>query len=63
MKDLKWDCHLPKSIYFLVASNASILHLFPKMMKNAFYFILKDPFVAKIFEFLSRLFAYVEKTA
>ena len=34
-----------------------------KMMKNAFYFILKVFFVLKIFEFLSWLFGLVEKTA
>ena len=32
-------------------------------MKNAFYFILKAPFVLKIFKFLSRLFGHVEKMA
>ena len=30
-----------------------------KMMKNAFYFMLKPPFVLKIFGFLSGLFGYV----
>ena len=34
-----------------------------KMMKNAFYFILKALFVLKIFKFLSWLFGHVEKTA
>ena len=34
-----------------------------KMMKNAFYFILKVLFVLKIFKILSRLFGRVEKTA
>ena len=33
-----------------------------KMMKNAFYFILKALFVLKIFKFLSWLFGHVEKT-
>ena len=33
-----------------------------KMMKNAFYFILKALFVLKIFRFLSWLFDHVEKT-
>ena len=32
-----------------------------KMMKNAFYFILKALFVLKIFKFLSWLFGHVEK--
>ena len=34
-----------------------------KMMKNAFYFILKALFVLKIFKFLLRLFRHVGKTA
>ena len=34
-----------------------------KMMKNAFYFILKALFVFKIFKFLAWLFGHVEKTA
>ena len=34
-----------------------------KMMKNAFYFILKAAFVLKIFKFLSCVFGHVEKTA
>ena len=33
-----------------------------KIMKNAFYFILKALFVLKIFKFLSLLFGYIEKT-
>ena len=33
------------------------------MMKNAFYFILKAPFVLKIFKFLSRLFGHAGKIA
>ena len=34
-----------------------------KVMKNAFYFILKALFILKIFKFLSRLFGHVGKTA
>ena len=34
-----------------------------KMMKNAFYFILKARLVLEIFNFLSRLFGHVGKTA
>ena len=34
-----------------------------KLMKNAFYFILKALFVLKIFKFLSQLFRHVGKTA
>ena len=33
-----------------------------KMMKNAFYFILKALLVLKIFRFLSRLFGHLAKT-
>ena len=33
-----------------------------KMMKNAFYFILKALFVHKIFKFFSRRFGHVGKT-
>ena len=32
-----------------------------KLMKNAFYFILKDIFVLKIFKVLSWLFGHVKK--
>ena len=32
-----------------------------KVVKNAFYFILKALFVLKIFKFLSSLFGHVEK--
>ena len=41
---------------------ASMLAL-QKMMKNAFYFIIKALFVLKIFKFLSWLFGHVGKTA
>ena len=34
-----------------------------KMVKSAFYFILKALFLLKIFKFLSRLFGHAEKTA
>ena len=34
-----------------------------KLMKNAFYFILKALLVPKIFKFLSELFGHVGKTA
>ena len=34
-----------------------------KVMKNAFYLILKALFVLKIFKLLSRLFGHVGKTA
>ena len=45
---LKPDSHLSKKI-FIIRFNDSP----PKMMKNAFYFILKALFVLKIFTFLS----------
>ena len=43
---LKSDSHLPK--HFFISFNESPL----KMMKNAFYFILKALFILKIFKFL-----------
>ena len=33
-----------------------------KMMKNAFYFVLKALFVLKVFKFMSRRFVHVGKT-
>ena len=52
---LKSDSHLSKNrgICFI----ESLL----KMMKNAFYFILKALIVLKIFKFLSRLFCHIGK--
>ena len=47
---LKSHSHLPK-IFFIIYFNGSST----KMMKNAFYFILKAFFVLKIFKFLSWL--------
>ena len=55
---LKSDSHLPKK-KFLFASMIAL----QKMMKNAFYFILKALFVLKIFKFLSWLFGHVEEMA
>ena len=55
---LKSDFHLPKKIYFICFNDSP-----SKMLKNAFYFILKALFVFKIFKFLSSLFEHVEKTA
>ena len=57
-KTLKSDSHIPKKncvIYFIESPL--------KMMKNAFYFILKALFVLKIFELLSWLFGHLGKTA
>ena len=45
---LKSDSHLPKKFLFICIIES---HL--KMMKNAFYFILKALFVLKIFKYLS----------
>ena len=55
---LKLDSHLPNK-FFLICINYSL----SKMMKIAFYFILKALFVLKIFRFLSLPFGHVEKTA
>ena len=57
-KNLKSDSHLPEKV-FITCFNDSPL----KMMKNAFYFILKAIFVLKIVKFLSWLFGHLEKTA
>ena len=54
-QSLKSDSHLPKKSF--IWFNESPL----KLMKNAFYFILKVFFVFKIFKFLSWLFSYIEK--
>ena len=57
IKPLKPGSHLPKKIIF-ICFNESL----SKMMKNAFYFILKAFFVFKVFKFLSWLFGPVEKS-
>ena len=54
--NLKLDSHLPNN-FFIVCINDSP----SKMLKNAFYFILKALFVFNIFKSLSWLFAHVEK--
>ena len=46
--DLKKDSHVPKKFIFTCFNESSL-----KMMKNAFYLILKALFVLKIFKFLS----------
>ena len=56
--DLKVGLSPSKKICFICLIESPL-----KMMKNAFYFILKALFVLKIFKFLSRLFGHVEKTA
>ena len=55
---LKSESNLPKKIVFICFNYSP-----SKMMKNAFYFILKALFVLKIFKFLSLPFGHVEKTA
>ena len=55
---LKSDSHLQKNFIIICLNNS-----LSKMMKNAFYFILKALFVLKIFKFLSWLFGHAEKTA
>ena len=54
---LKSNSHLPKTCVICFIESPL------KMMKNAFYFILKALFVLKIFKFLSWLFGHIEKTA
>ena len=56
--NLKSDSHLPKQICDTCFIESPL-----KMMKNAFYFTLKAPFILKVFKFLSWSFSYVEKTA
>ena len=46
-------------IFFFVSVTESSL----KMIKNAFYFILKALFILKISKYLSWLFGHIEKTA
>ena len=54
---LKSDCHLPKKYFFVCVTESPL-----KMIKNAFYFILKTLFTLKIFKFLSWRFGHIEKT-
>ena len=44
---LKSDSHLPKKVFYIFFNDSSL-----KIMKNAFYFILKALLVLKIFKFL-----------
>ena len=53
---LKSDSHLPKKIICFNDSPS-------KMIKSAFYLILKALFVLKIYKFLTWPFGYVAKTA
>ena len=58
VKTLKSDSRLPKKILLFTSVESPL-----KMMKNAFYFILKALLVLKIFKFLSLFFGHVGKTA
>ena len=53
---LNSDPYFPKKKWFICFNESPL-----KMMKNAFYFILKALFVLKIFQFLSQPFGHVEK--
>ena len=53
---LKSDSNLPKKNFFICFNDRP-----SKIMKNAFYFILKEIFVLEIFKFLFWLFGHVEK--
>ena len=55
---LKSDSHFSNKILFICFNERPL-----KMMKNAFYFMVKALFVLKIFIFLSWLFGHLEKTA
>ena len=57
-ENLKSNYHLPKKNCVICLIGSPL-----KMMKNAFYFILKALFVLQLFTFLSRLFGHVGKTA
>ena len=54
----KSGSHLASKILFICFNESPL-----KIMKNAFYFILKALFVLKIFKYLSRVFGHVGKTA
>ena len=56
--NLKSDSHLQKKFKLFTSMESPL-----KMMKNAFYFILKALFILKIFKFLSWHFGHVGKTA
>ena len=58
MIGLRVDSHLPIKLLLFTSMESPL-----KVMKNAFYFILKALFVLKIFKFLWWLFGHVGKTA
>ena len=51
---LNSNSHLPKKLFFICFNDGP-----SKVIKNAFYFILKSLFLLKIFKFLSWLFGHV----
>ena len=55
---LKLDSLLPKKILFICFNESPL-----KIVKNAFYFILKTLFILKIFKVLSWHFGHAEETA
>ena len=55
---LRYDSYFPKKIYFSCFDEGPL-----KIMKNAFYSILKTLFVLKVFKILSLPFGHIEKTA
>ena len=57
-KIIKVGLSRSKKVFFIYFHDSPL-----KMIKNAFYFILKALFVLKIFKFLSWHFGHVEKTA
>ena len=56
VKAVKAGLSLSKKLFFICVNDSS-----SKMIKNAFYFIVKALFVLKIFRFLFLLFGHVEK--
>ena len=59
-KSYFWKCFL--KLFYLVWMFYLLKWKPFKMMKKAFYFILKTPFFLKILKFLFWLFGYMEKT-
>ena len=57
-KNLKPGPQLPKKLFYLLRRISPL-----KLMKNAFYFILKTLLIFMIFKFLTCIIGYVEKTA
>ena len=58
VSNLKVGLSPPKKICVICLMESPL-----KMMKNAFYFVLKALFALKIFKFLSRFFGHLGKTA